>query len=124
MLNYGFIVGRLGRDAEVKKTKEGKAFLTVAVATDVGYGESKSTAWVDVSYWGGKPESFAPYLVKGAIVAATGEISVREHNGKAYQSLRADKIKIVHSEAKSQKATEKPAPTTAAAETFDDDLPF
>lgn len=89
------LAGRLGRDAEYKQTQGGTDLCSFAVATDVGFGESKQTVWVDVTRWGKGAEALSKYLLKGASVAVTGEMSTREHNGKTYIQCRADRVTLL-----------------------------
>lgn len=88
------IAGNLGKDAEYKQTQSGKGFCSFPVAATVGYGESKSTVWVDVTRWGEGAQGLSRHLRKGSKVTVLGELSTREHNGKTYLQCRADKVAI------------------------------
>ena len=46
------IVGRLGKDPEVRDTSHGSV-CSVSVAADHGYGANKTTTWVKLSAWRG-----------------------------------------------------------------------
>jgi single-strand DNA-binding protein len=94
MLNLT-VAGRLGRDAEHKTTQGGTDLCSFSVAADIGFGDNKQTVWVDVTKWGKGAEGLARILRKGSSVAATGEMSLREHNGKTYVQLRADNVTIL-----------------------------
>ena len=56
---------RIGRDAELRRTPQGKAVCSIAGAYDVGYGDNKKTQWIDCALWEKRAESLAQYLVKG-----------------------------------------------------------
>jgi len=61
-------LARLGRDAEVRYTPNGKTVASLSLAFDVrGKGGDKETTWVDASMWGERAESLAPYLLKGTM---------------------------------------------------------
>jgi single-strand DNA-binding protein len=94
MLNLT-VAGRLGRDAEHKTTQGGTDLCSFSVAADIGFGDNKQTVWVDVTKWGKGAEGLARILRKGSSVAATGEMSLRERNGKTYVQLRADNVTIL-----------------------------
>jgi single-strand DNA-binding protein len=94
MLNLT-VAGRLGRDAEHKTTQGGTDLCSFSVAADIGFGDNKQTVWVDVTKWGKGAEGLARILRKGSSIAATGEMSLREHNGKTYVQLRADNVTIL-----------------------------
>lgn len=88
------IAGNLGKDAEYKQTQSGKGFCSFPVAATVGYGESKSTVWVDVTRWGEGAQGLSRHLRKGSKVTVLGELSTREHNGKTYLQCRADHVAL------------------------------
>ena len=88
------IAGALGRDAEYKTTQGGKSFCSFPVAASVGYGDNKTTIWVDVTRWGEGAQGLSRHLLKGSKVTVTGELSTREHNGKTYLQCRADHVAL------------------------------
>lgn len=72
-------VGRIGRDAEVRQTGNGHSVAGFPVAVDVGFGDNKTTLWLDASLWGKRAEGgLVQYLTKGAQVFVQGEIGTRE----------------------------------------------
>lgn len=93
MLNLT-IAGNTGKDAEYKTTDKSE-FCSFSVAVNVGYGDSKTTQWVDVTRWGKGAQGLSGILRKGSRVAVTGEMSLREHGGKTYVQLRADNVTIL-----------------------------
>lgn len=90
-----FTAGNVGRDAEYKTTQGGHEICSFSLAAETGFGDNKATVWVDVSKWGKGAQGLARVLRKGSRVAVTGEMSLREHNGKTYVQCRADNIKIL-----------------------------
>lgn len=94
----GSFIGRLGRDAESRHLGNGTPLLSFAVATDEGWGENKTTQWVDCAIFGKRAEGgLGQYLVKGQTVWVTGNISLREHNGKTYMNCRVDDVELAGS---------------------------
>ncbi len=91
------LAGRCGRDAEYKQTQGGTDMCRFTVAADVGYGENKQTIWVDVTKWGKGAQGLAGYIRKGDPIAVTGEMSLREHEGKSYVQCRADNVTLLAS---------------------------
>lgn len=73
----GFTVGRLGKDADLRTTKEGTPVSTFSIAAEVGFGDRKKTLWVDCTIWGKMAESLTQYLRKGTQIAVSGELDVR-----------------------------------------------
>ena len=69
------IVGRLGRDPEMRYTAEGTPVTSFSVAVDSGYGDKKRTTWYRVSAWRQLAEVCNQYLTKGRLVLAEGNLS-------------------------------------------------
>ena len=70
------IAGRVGRDAELRRTQGGDAVCSFTVAVDYRNGREKATNWWRVSLWGKRGEALAPYLLKGVSVTVSGTTSV------------------------------------------------
>lgn len=79
--SYAF-TGRLGADAQVKKTPNGKTYMEMSVAITTGYGDYKKTLWVKVKQWGERVNNIVGIFTKGALITACGEPSVNEWDGK------------------------------------------
>lgn len=132
MNNCNFI-GRVGRDAETRFTQAGKPVTGWSLAVDSGYGQNKTTLWLDCTLWGERGEKVAQYITKGSQVGVTGELGTREHDGKTYVTLRVDNVTLVggknDGDSKPAKPAKNPqmskAPTPPAGADFsDDDIPF
>ena len=78
-MNVWTFTGRLGADGELRTTQSGEKVLGFRVANDVGFGERKTTQWVDCSIWGRRAEALAPHLTKGKAVVVSGEVTIREY---------------------------------------------
>ncbi|MGR2662426.1 single-stranded DNA-binding protein [Chromobacterium haemolyticum] len=74
--------GRLAADAELRYTQSGDPILTFRVASDIGFGERKSTNWFSCQVWGKRGESLKNYLVKGQQVTVYGQLTLREWEDK------------------------------------------
>jgi single-strand DNA-binding protein len=117
-------VGKLGKPAEVKALQGEQSLVTFSIAIDQGYGDRKTTLWVDCSYFTKRP-SVAQYLQKGTQVAVHGEPSLRkwESNGKSGASftMRVNEVQLLGG--KPAENAESPVGGTGMAEQADD-LPF
>ena len=86
--NRATLIGFLGKDAEVKTTRNNASFTVLSLATkrswkDRESGERRSeTTWHRCIVWG-KLSEFAATLTKGAHVQLEGEIRTREYTQKA-----------------------------------------
>lgn len=79
---------RVVADAELRTAGASKV-CSVRLAIDAGYGDKRSTMFVNASIWRNS-EQLADKLLKGTEVEVVGELSVREYtgrDGKAGQSL-------------------------------------
>ncbi len=82
-MNKVILIGRLGKDPEVRYTSSGKAVANFSLATDESYknaqGEKqKKTEWHNLVAWGETVEKFIqPYLHKGDLVAVEGKLQTR-----------------------------------------------
>lgn len=79
------IIGRLGRDPEMRFTPSGAAITTFSVATDRQWMEGdqvkKETTWFRVTTWNKQAESCNNYLQKGKMVMVEGRLSVDPKTG-------------------------------------------
>jgi single-strand DNA-binding protein len=72
------LIGALGKDATVNTTQNGKTVINFTVAVNTGYGENKTTLWVDCSKWGEKT-GVADFLKKGTKVYVSGEPALKSY---------------------------------------------
>ena len=80
MYQHITIVGRLGRDPEMRYTPSGQAVTSFNVATDRQYTDAngqkvKETTWFRVSVWGKQAETTNQYLKKGSMVLVDGRLT-------------------------------------------------
>jgi len=75
MFHQTILIGRLGRDPEMRFTPEGKAVTSFSVAVDEGYGEQKKTIWYKVTAWEKLAETCNNFLQKGKLVFVEGHLS-------------------------------------------------
>ncbi len=88
MYNYCFVVGRLVRDAEVRKTESGKSVTTITLAVNKPFKNNQTNTYdadfISAVLWEPLCESISPYLNKGDLVGVKGRIQSRtsEVNGQ------------------------------------------
>jgi single-strand DNA-binding protein len=134
-MNKSIIVGRLGRDPEVRTTQSGIAVCNLAVATDDR--EKKGGEWVKVTDWhqvvcfGNDAEFAGKYLVKGSSVAVEGKAKRRKYTDKTGAEresfeIVADRVEAVGSRPAEQGAAPRPAQSAraSAGADFSDEVPF
>ncbi len=81
------IVGRLGRDPEMRYMPDGTAVTSFNVATDRRWTDKytgqpvQETTWFRVSVWGRQAESVNQYLSKGSMVLVEGHLTPDANGG-------------------------------------------
>lgn len=127
-MNVFSFTGNLGKDAELRHTKDGDPVSGFSVAVKSGFGKNEKTIWVDCSLWGKRAEALAPYLKKGGQVAVSGELQTREYEGKTYIGCKITEITLVggKSEGGQQSSRTQPSgqPVAPDMDSLDDDIPF
>ncbi len=81
MLNQVVLIGRVGRDPELRYTPSGVAVATFSIAVNRPFksqqtGESE-TDWFNIVTWRQSAEFAANYLGKGRLVAVEGRLQAR-----------------------------------------------
>ncbi len=133
-VNKVILVGNLGRDPEVRYTKNGQAVATFSLATTErwtnrdGQREDR-TEWHRIVAWGKLGEICGEYLSKGRQVYIEGRIQTREWedgdgNKRTTTEIVANNM-VMLGQGGQGAASGPPSPPPAADEEFeDDDIPF
>lgn len=134
-------LARIGRDAELKYTSSNMAVCNVALAFNVGYGDRKTTTWVEAAIWGKQAEGLVDHLLKGtAIVVHLKDLKIEEYDkrdGGRGAKLTATMIDMEFAGSKRdggqapapqqpprQSPPPRQAPPAQNFEDFDDSIPF
>jgi single-strand DNA-binding protein len=72
------LTGRLTRDAEQKTLPTGTKLVTFDIANNTGWGTYAKTQYYTCNVWGKTGENLLRYLVKGKLVAVTGNLEVQK----------------------------------------------
>lgn len=117
---------RLTRNSELKHFGDND-ILNFAVATDHGYGDKKTTIYINCSLFGKRATSLANFLVKGTQIVVHGEIYTREYQAKdgtmkTTLECRVSEIDLVGKRNEGEQS--KPDASPAAGGGFDDEVPF
>ena len=142
MVNKVILVGRLGRDPELRYTASGTPVANFSLATDERWGKGgetqKKTEWHNVVVWSKLAEICDQYLTKGRLVFIEGRLQTRDWEDKDGNQRRT--TEVVASDMKmlgGRRDGETPVGQTVPAETkgpeaasdmevgiTDDDIPF
>jgi single-strand DNA-binding protein len=141
-VNKVILVGRLGRDPELKYTAGGTPFCRFSIATDdswtdKGSGEKQErTEWHSIVVWERLAEICNQYLSKGRQVYIEGSLQTREWddqdgNKRKTTEIRARDMVLLGSApegagSQQRKAVAAGVPAAAGADSgiTDDDIPF
>ena len=95
MLNKVFIMGRLTRDPELRRTQSGTAVTSFSLAVDRDYksqsGE-KETDFIDVVAWRSTAEFVAKYFTKGRMAVVEGRLQIRDGKDKDGNNRRSAEV--------------------------------
>lgn len=82
MINKVILMGRLTRDPELRNTASGTSVCNFTVAVDDGYGENRSTSFINCVAWGKSAEFVSNYFSKGKMIIVIGRIQTRTWDGQ------------------------------------------
>lgn len=136
-LNKVMIIGRLGRDPELRYMPNGKAVVNVSLATserwkDKQTGDKKErTEWHNVVAFERTAEIISEYTRKGSQLFVEGQLRTRKWQDKEGKDrytteVLAQNIQLFRGPETPQKAQQlqRPAPAQTEDPGFDDDIPF
>ena len=144
MFNKAILIGRLGRDPEVRYTTSGTAVADFSVATnevwtDQSGERQERTEWHRIVVWRRLAEICEKYLRKGSLVMIEGRIQTREWEDRDGNRRRTTEIvalgmKMLDSRAdgmggrppadRPARRSSAPSQPSQEVEITDDDIPF
>lgn len=97
-LNKVMIIGRLGRDPELKYTQAGAPVCTLNLATDESYKDNNGqkverTEWHRVVVFQKAAENCSQYLAKGSLVFVEGSLQTRKWQDQQGQDRYVTEIR-------------------------------
>lgn len=81
MLNKIFLMGRLTRDPELRKTASGTPVVSFSIAVDrdfKGPGGERETDFIDIVAWRSTAEFVSKYFSKGRMAVVEGRLQIRD----------------------------------------------
>lgn len=131
MINQITLLGRVGKDPEVRHLEGGSVVADISLATSKRYkdksGEQREdTQWHKVVMWGKLAELAEQYVHKGDQISIIGEIRYEdwEKDGQSHRTAKITAEKMIFvSKAGEKTEYKEPAKPEAEGE-ITDDLPF
>ena len=89
MLNRVTLVGRLTKDAELRRTSNGKAVssFTLAVNRNFKTGDGQDADFINCVCWGKVAENTERYCSKGSLISVDGRIQTRNYENNQGQKV-------------------------------------
>ncbi len=82
MINKAILMGRLTRDPELRHTNSGTPVCSFSIAIDNGYGENRTTDFINCVAWNKTAEFVEKYFTKGRMIIVVGRIQTRTWEGQ------------------------------------------
>ena len=126
-LNRVFLIGRLGKDPDVRYTADGQQVATMSVATDESYTSNgqkhEKTEWHRVVAWGKAADFCARYLAKGRLIYVEGKLQTRkwadQSGAERYTTeIIASRVQGLDRRAENEPAVHDPADAPGRADSF------
>ena len=92
MLNKIFLMGRLTRDPDLRRTKSGTPVASFSLAVDRDYkgqGGERETDFIDCTAWRGTAEFVSNYFTKGRMAVVEGRLQVTDYKDRDGNSRRS-----------------------------------
>lgn len=131
MLNKCFLLGRMTRDPEIRRTNGGTAVtsFTLAVDRDFKSNGEKETDFIDVVAWRNTAEFVSKYFSKGRMAIVEGRLQIRDWTDKNGNKRRtaevvADNVYFGDSKKDSKEEPEYKQADFAEISEEDGELPF
>lgn len=141
MLNQANIIGRLGRDPEIRYTSGGTTIANLSVATSEHWTDGKgnrqeTTEWHRVVLFDRSAEVAGEYLKKGSLVYVGGKIRTRRYTDaqgveRYATEIAGREMKILANGTSTSDATSdrparpgRQAPAAGPSDLADDEIPF
>ena len=144
MINKAILVGRLGRDPEVRYTTSGTPVANFSLATDESWTDKngerqRRTEWHQIVVWSRLAEICERYLRKGRLVFIEGQIQTREWEDRDGNRRRTTEIAARNMQMLGSRSDEmgmepgaqrpssrasQPSQPSQEVEITDDDIPF
>lgn len=144
-LNKAILIGRLGRDPEVRQMPNGEAVCNFSIATSETWKDQhgqkqERTEWHNITLYRRMAEVAGQYLKKGSLVYIEGRIQSRKYTGK--DGIERTAYEIIGSEMKmlgggndsgqqnaqhtppAPPSRQAPAAPAQPVDDIDDDVPF
>ena len=96
MLNKIILMGRLGRDPEVRYTQGGTPVAFFSLAVDRDFADQatgkRPTDWIDVVAWSARARFVQQYFRKGQLAVVEGRLQIRDWTDREGNKRRSAEV--------------------------------
>ena len=96
MLNKIILMGRLGRDPEVRYTQGGTPVASFSLAVDRDFADQatgkRPTDWIDVVAWSARAKFVQRYFRKGQLAVVEGRLQIRDWTDREGNKRRSAEV--------------------------------
>lgn len=121
-INIATVAGRLVRPVELRYAQSGNAWATFTLATDTGFGDNKSTLFLDCKCFGKGSEVLEKYTSQGAQLTVSGELT--QESWEKDGQKRSKVVLVVRDFQLPPKGVDAPQADAPAPMFNDNDIPF
>ena len=115
-MNRVCVIGRIGKDSELRRTQSGKAVTNFPLAVDRD-GKDAGTDWFDVVAWDTTAEFLSRYCAKGRKIGVDGRLQARDwtdQDGNKRYKVEIVAQSVSFADSKRQEGGDSPASYSAA----------
>lgn len=101
MINKVILLGRLGKDPQIKQLDNGRVVCNVTLATNDYYTDKdgnrkETTEWHNLEIWDNQARTAEKYLKKGSIIYAEGKIRTDKYTDPEGIEKQIRKIRVLN----------------------------
>ena len=102
MYSKTIIIGNLTKSPDLKYIHSGTAIAKCSIAYTDGFGDKKTSHFMDIELWGKTAEAFNKYCDKGSKIMVVGfpkfeQWTAQDGSSRSRHSLRVDEMKMLDS---------------------------
>jgi len=128
-VNKVILVGRLGRDPEIKETQGGKKYARFSIATsEKNKAGDVLTEWHNITAFGNVVDVIETYVTKGTMLYVEGKIRSSEYEKEGIKrkdfGIILNSMNILGGGEKKAEVAARGSQQAQQADDLDDDIPF
>ena len=92
-MNSIYLIGRIGKDIELKATEAGTSYVKFSLACS-RMDKNKTTDWFDLVAWGKTAEIISQYCGKGKQIGVIGQLQTRSYTNNEGKNIKVHEIMV------------------------------